>query len=108
MSDLKGLDKEIHDRISSKYDPQLEQKALDWIGVVAKRSPPRVVGRDGDALFEWLRSGVILCEMLNGIVPSIIPQRAYTKSPKNMLEERVGRASPFQAGSRESDRASGG
>lgn len=89
MSQLRGLDKEIQDRISDKYDPALEQKAMDWIAAITGTQAPKVIGKDGAALFNYLKNGVVLCKMLNAVSPGVIPATKISNPPKNMLEERV-------------------
>lgn len=84
-----GLDAEIAQRMRDKYDPELEQKALDWIGVIIQDTAPSVIGRDGDALFGWLKDGVRLCKLINCIVPETIPKNKITLNPRHALEERV-------------------
>ena len=87
---LRGLDKEIQENIESKYDPQLEQKALDWIAAITKQRAPKVKGCHGDALYDWLSSGVVLCDLLNSIRAGTVPTRQITRKPRHVLEERVG------------------
>lgn len=85
---LRGLDKEVQENIEAKYDPQLEQKAMDWIAAITKQRAPQVKGCHGDALFEWLRSGVVLCDLLNSIRAGTVPTRQITRQPRHVLEER--------------------
>jgi len=85
---MPNLDEEIAQRMKDKYDPELEQKALDWIGAITKRQVPEVRGKDGDALYEWLKDGVILCDLLNAIKPNTVPPSKITRNPRHHLEER--------------------
>ena len=84
-----GLDAEIAQRMKDKYDPVLEQKALDWIGCIVGVKAPRVRGQDGDALYEWLKDGVLLCKLINLIKPGTISENKITINPRHVLEERV-------------------
>lgn len=89
MSSLRGLDKETAERIAQKYDPELEQRAMDWIGAILNVNPPQVIGNDGASLYKWLKDGVILCRLLNAIQPNTVPSTKLANSPRNQLEERV-------------------
>ncbi|KAJ1971180.1 calponin [Dimargaris xerosporica] len=62
---LFGLDREIHDRLQAKYDPQRELEARTWIEAV--------VGEplEGD-LLDCLKDGVVLCKALNVIRPGCV------------------------------------
>lgn len=85
----KGLDKDIEERILAKYDPALEQKAIDWIAAILNIPSAKVLGNEGAQLFTWLKNGVILCNLLNALSPGVIPQKRIVQKPRNMLEERV-------------------
>ena len=84
-----GFDRDLQERIRDKYDPALEQKAMDWVAALTGSTAPKVLGNDGAALFNYLKSGVLLCKMLNHISPGVIPTSKIAENPKNMLEERV-------------------
>ena len=84
-----GFDRELQLRIRDKYDPLLEQKALEWVAALTGRPAPSVVGQDGEVMGQWLRSGVLLCLLLNAIRKGTIPERSIAMNPRNMLEERV-------------------
>ena len=86
---MSGLDAEIAQRMRAKYDPELEQKALNWIGSIVGVTAPVVSGQDGDALFAWLKNGVILCKLLNCIKPGTVSESKITLNPRHVLEERV-------------------
>ena len=94
-TDKKGLDKEISERISAKYDPKLEEKAMQWIGAIIKSTPPAVIGSDGASLHKWLKDGVILCKLLNEIRPNTVEMRKVAVNPKHVLEERVSEQRKF-------------
>ena len=87
--DLRGLDKEVHAKVWEGYDVQLERSALTWLASITGTSAPSSRGDKGDALFEWLKTGVILCQALNSIRPETVPSRSIALVPRNMLEERV-------------------
>lgn len=89
MSGKVGLDAEIAQRMKDKYDPEMEQKGLDWIGTIINEKAPEVEGKDGDALYNWLKDGVRLCKLINSIVPGTIADNKITLNPRHSLEERV-------------------
>ncbi|KAM9774513.1 transgelin-3b isoform X2 [Syngnathus acus] len=63
-----GLSREVQEKIEQKYDPDLEQRLVDWIvaqcaGSVEK--PP--AGRE--AFQKWLMDGTVLCRLINSLYP---------------------------------------
>ena len=85
---MPNLDEEIAQRMKDKYDPDLEAKALKWIAAIVGRQAPVVSGVDGDALYLWLKDGVILCDLLNAIKPGTVPKSKITYNTRHHLEER--------------------
>eukprot|EP01125_Pyxidicula_operculata_P011279 TRINITY_DN3689_c0_g1_i1.p1 TRINITY_DN3689_c0_g1~~TRINITY_DN3689_c0_g1_i1.p1 ORF type:complete len:752 (+),score=197.91 TRINITY_DN3689_c0_g1_i1:49-2304(+) len=79
MSEKRGLDAELERKAAEKRDPKHEKAARDWIEQVAE------VKLDAD-LFMALKSGVVLCQMIEHIVPGIVGK--YTLRPKHYLEEK--------------------
>ncbi|XXQ36119.1 Calponin-homology (CH) domain-containing protein [Plasmodiophora brassicae] len=76
-----GLDKEIAEKIASKYDPAMEKEAQDWI--------EQVTAEKFKAGFqESLKSGVILCKLLNRIKPGTV-SRINTQSMPFMQRENI-------------------
>uniref|UniRef100_A0A3B4Y8U1 Transgelin n=2 Tax=Seriola lalandi dorsalis TaxID=1841481 RepID=A0A3B4Y8U1_SERLL len=61
-----GLSREVQSKIDKKYDPELEERLVDWI--VAQCEPG--VGRPepGKTGFQnWLKDGCVLCELINSL-----------------------------------------
>nr|XP_061821061.1 transgelin-3-like isoform X1 [Nerophis lumbriciformis]XP_061821062.1 transgelin-3-like isoform X1 [Nerophis lumbriciformis] len=63
-----GLSREVQEKIEQKYDPDLEQRLVDWIvaqcgGGVEKPA----TGRQG--FQQWLMDGIILCRLINSLHP---------------------------------------
>ncbi|CAL9697986.1 unnamed protein product [Knipowitschia caucasica] len=63
-----GLSKEVQEKIDQKYDPDLEQKLVDWImaqcgGDLDKPQPGRLNFQ------QWLMDGTILCRVINSLYP---------------------------------------
>jgi hypothetical protein len=52
-----GLDSDLRERLASKYDPERERQAQEWIEHVTGEPFP-----EGKTFFEALRDGVILCK----------------------------------------------
>uniref|UniRef100_A0A3Q4NA24 Transgelin n=1 Tax=Neolamprologus brichardi TaxID=32507 RepID=A0A3Q4NA24_NEOBR len=63
-----GLSREVQEKIEQKYDPDLEQRLVDWItaqcgGNLEKPQP-------GKQNFQkWLMDGTILCRLINSLHP---------------------------------------
>ncbi|XP_075343498.1 gap junction delta-2 protein-like [Odontesthes bonariensis] len=61
-----GLSREVQSKIDKKYDPELEERLVEWI--VAQCGPG--VGRpapDKTGFQNWLKSGCVLCELINSL-----------------------------------------
>ncbi|TRY83378.1 hypothetical protein DNTS_016650 [Danionella cerebrum] len=61
-----GLSRQLQDKIEQKYDPELEERLVEWI--TAQCGP--AVGRPepGKLGFQtWLRDGCVLCELINSL-----------------------------------------
>eukprot|EP01100_Stratorugosa_tubuloviscum_P014893 TRINITY_DN822_c0_g3_i1.p1 TRINITY_DN822_c0_g3~~TRINITY_DN822_c0_g3_i1.p1 ORF type:complete len:515 (-),score=265.02 TRINITY_DN822_c0_g3_i1:73-1617(-) len=59
-----GMDAEVQQKNRLKYDIQAEEEALDWIEAVTKEKV--------DDIYKSLRSGVILCRLINCIRPNTV------------------------------------
>ena len=60
-----GLDHDLQKKMAGKYDPAKAQAVRVWIEAVTKRSLP-------SDLHEALKSGVVLCELINAIWPGSV------------------------------------
>jgi hypothetical protein len=79
LNDLKpgvasGLDRDIKKKIADKYDPQQEAECRQWIESVTGMPI-------GDDFHAGLKSGVILCELLNRLKPNTIKKINRGKMP---------------------------
>ena len=75
-----GLDRELAQQAKAKYDPNLESEARTWIEAVCNC-------KLGDAtLQEELKSGVILCNLINAIKPDSIPVVNQSTMPFKQME----------------------
>ena len=65
-SDIKyGMDIELHEKRKKNYSLKREEQAMDWI--------EKVTGHHLDDFYEDLKSGVILCNLINTIYPGTAP-----------------------------------
>jgi hypothetical protein len=62
---LGELDRDVRNKIMARYDPAQEAEVRAWIESVTGRSI-------GDDFLEGLKSGVIMCNMLNTISPGMV------------------------------------
>ena len=60
-----GIAKDMQDKMKSKYDPNLEKQAREWMEAVTKE-------RIGSSLAEHLHDGVYLCKLMNQLKPGAI------------------------------------
>jgi len=61
-----GMDLEAKNKMKQKYNVEEEEVAMDWIELVT--------GKPIDKLHQSLKSGVILCELINKIRPGSVPK----------------------------------
>ena len=83
-----GLTAEVKGKLDSKYDPKLEQEAVQWIETVLGE---RVfAGASGaDAVQEKLKDGVILCNLVNKIKPGSV-KKINTSTMAFKMMENIG------------------
>eukprot|EP00033_Pygsuia_biforma_P000283 GCRY01000348.1.p1 GENE.GCRY01000348.1~~GCRY01000348.1.p1 ORF type:complete len:193 (+),score=36.16 GCRY01000348.1:86-664(+) len=74
-----GLDAELAQKRAAQYDPQLENEARAWIEAVTGLSI------SGD-FHEELKSGVVLCELINKIKPGSVKKINKMKMPFMQME----------------------
>mmetsp|Transcript_6279 Transcript_6279/g.17601 ORF Transcript_6279/g.17601 Transcript_6279/m.17601 type:complete len:463 (-) Transcript_6279:376-1764(-) len=75
-----GLDRELAAKARAKYDPQLESEARSWIEAVI--GEPLGAG----SMHEELKSGEILCKLVNAIKPGSVPKISTMKTPFKQME----------------------
>jgi len=92
-----GLDHDIQQKLASKFDSGKADAVRVWIESVTKRS----LNRD---LHEALKSGVVLCELINGIWPGSVPKINQGSMPFVQRENIVAYLSACKSkGMRETD-----
>eukprot|EP01102_Stenamoeba_stenopodia_P008013 TRINITY_DN2270_c0_g1_i1.p1 TRINITY_DN2270_c0_g1~~TRINITY_DN2270_c0_g1_i1.p1 ORF type:complete len:143 (+),score=45.37 TRINITY_DN2270_c0_g1_i1:107-535(+) len=74
-----GLDADLQERLKEKYDPALESAVREWIQAVLGEP----LGAD---LHESLKSGVILCNLVNKIRPGVVKNIQKGKAPFIVME----------------------
>jgi len=79
---LYGLDAETHMRMKAKEDPEWERKLGEWIEDVLEHSI-----EDTCDLWKSLKSGVVLCALMNKLKPGII-KKYNDKVNLHVLQER--------------------
>ncbi|XP_029957267.1 transgelin-like [Salarias fasciatus] len=62
-----GMSRELQSKMDKKYDPELEQRLVEWI--IAQCGPG--VGQpstpDKTGFQQWLKDGCVLCELINSL-----------------------------------------
>ncbi len=92
-----GLDAELKEKLSLKYDMAKEAEIRDWIAAVIGEA---VTGDFQEAL----KSGVILCKLANKIKPNSVPNINNSKMPFVQRENIVAFCNAIKGmGMRESD-----
>jgi len=78
---LFGLDAEVHLKLQAKRDPELEQKLGEWVATV--------IGEPleyPDDIIQSLKSGIVLCKLVNKLQPGIIPKYNTRRIPLLEME----------------------
>ncbi|XP_030294701.1 transgelin [Sparus aurata] len=74
-----GLTREVQNKIDKKYDPELEERLVQWIiaqcGPVVGQPEP---GKTGIQV--WLKDGCVLSELINSLYSSNKPIKSIKKS----------------------------
>lgn len=71
-----GMSRDILNKINSKYDPELEERLVQWI--IAQCGPgvgQPEPGRTG--VQNWLKDGCVLCELINSLYATNKPIKAF-------------------------------
>jgi len=74
-----GLDAELDAKRKAQYDPNAEKNAKAWVESITGESL-------GDDLHEALKSGVVLCKLMNKVSPGKIQKIGTSKMPFVMME----------------------
>eukprot|EP00929_Paragymnodinium_shiwhaense_P068539 TRINITY_DN3448_c0_g1_i3.p1 TRINITY_DN3448_c0_g1~~TRINITY_DN3448_c0_g1_i3.p1 ORF type:complete len:463 (+),score=135.91 TRINITY_DN3448_c0_g1_i3:70-1458(+) len=75
-----GLDAELKAKQEAKYDLGLEGNVTAWIEGVTGQA------RGGQSMQEWLKSGLVLCELANKIKPGIVKKPNTMSAPFKQME----------------------
>lgn len=67
VASVSSLEEDLATKQMFKYDAEAERSAVEWIEQVLGESKPA-----GTSMHEWLKSGVILCRVLNTIKPGAV------------------------------------
>lgn len=59
-----GLSREVEQKIAQKYDPELEERLVEWIMAQTGVGRPEA-GKSGFQM--WLKDGSVLCELMNSL-----------------------------------------
>ncbi|XP_063061890.1 transgelin-like isoform X2 [Engraulis encrasicolus] len=60
-----GLSRAVQDKIDKKYDAELEERLVEWIGAQCPEAGKPEAGKLG--FQAWLKNGVVLCELINSL-----------------------------------------
>lgn len=94
-----GLTEEVNRKIKKKYNTELEQQARLWIEEVIGEQ----LGEDRDTplgeagMHEKLKSGVLLCRVINELKPGSVPKINQTRFAFNMMENIANFLSAIEA-----------
>ncbi|XP_041808313.1 transgelin-like [Chelmon rostratus] len=74
-----GLTREVQSKIEKKYDPELEERLVEWI--IAQCGPGVGQPEPGKTgIQNWLKDGRVLCELINSLHASNKPIRSAKPS----------------------------
>ncbi|KAI5089574.1 transgelin 2, partial [Silurus meridionalis] len=74
-----GLSREVQSKIDKKYDPELEERLVEWIS--AQCGPSVGKPQPGKQGFQtWLKDGCILCELINSLYKDSKPVKKIQSS----------------------------
>eukprot|EP01117_Protostelium_nocturnum_P004932 TRINITY_DN1787_c0_g1_i1.p1 TRINITY_DN1787_c0_g1~~TRINITY_DN1787_c0_g1_i1.p1 ORF type:complete len:1092 (+),score=516.84 TRINITY_DN1787_c0_g1_i1:87-3362(+) len=71
---VSSLEADIETKEEMKFNPELERMARNWIGNVLKNDSSCPPIQSNKPLAESLKSGVLLCKLINEVVPGTIPK----------------------------------
>merc|ERR1719401_2762363 len=75
-----GLDKELKEKQMAKYDVGLEGEVTTWIEKVTGET------RGDQSMHEWLKSGQVLCKLVNAVKAGKIPKVNTMSAPFKQME----------------------
>ncbi|XP_071772676.1 transgelin-like [Centroberyx gerrardi] len=75
-----GLSREVQSKIDKKYDPELEEKLIEWI--IAQCGPAVGQPEPGKTGFQnWLKDGCVLGQLINSLCGANKPIKSIKTSP---------------------------
>ncbi|XP_030637991.1 transgelin-2 [Chanos chanos] len=75
-----GLSREVQNKIDKKYDPELEERLVQWIQ--AQCGPGAGSPEPGKSGFQnWLKDGCVLSELINSLYVGDKPIKKVQRSP---------------------------
>jgi hypothetical protein len=77
---LYGMDKELAEKQAAKFDPAVEKSCREWIETVTGEKMGECT------LQEELKSGVVLCNLVNALKPGVCPKPATGKMAFKQME----------------------
>eukprot|EP00121_Abeoforma_whisleri_P006608 Awhi_evm1s6013 len=77
-----GLDADLQAKKDSKYNPELEAQAIDWIAELTGERSPGVK----DEFYEFLKDGQVLCALINAIKPGSVKKVNTSKMAFKQME----------------------
>merc|ERR1712083_234037 len=80
-ADVAGLDADMKAKQAAKFDTELEQQVVDWIQAVTGETKV-----EGESTHEWLKSGIVLCKLVNAIQPGTIAKINMGAFPFKQME----------------------
>ncbi|KAJ3023682.1 UNVERIFIED_CONTAM: Muscle-specific protein 20 [Siphonaria sp. JEL0065] len=78
---VRGLDRDLADKMAEKYNPQREREAKEWLESVLQREFPTELSFHGA-----LKDGTILCEAINKVYPATQVKINSSKMPFKQME----------------------
>lgn len=75
-----GLDADLKAKQEAKYDVGLEKLVVEWIEAITGQSS------GSDSVAEWLKSGLVLCEVANAVKPGSVKKVNTSTMPFKQME----------------------
>lgn len=90
-----GLSREVQSKIDKKYDPELEERLVEWI--ISQCGPAVGQPEAGKTGFmNWLKDGRVLCELINSLYSADKPVKSI--KPSSMAFKQMEQIEMFLKG----------